>query len=209
MDPAARRNQGVLPRTRPRTLSAAANLNKGVSRLEVLRTDRLVLRWLTVDDAAFIHELMNDPDWLRYIGDRGIRTVEDAADYLVNGPMAMYAQHGFGLFRVELRVGGTPIGICGLIKRDALEDVDIGFAFLPRFRARGYAREAAAATLEYGMRTLGLSRVVAIVSPENAVSQQLLRRLGLEAERRVQLAPGADEVCLYATAPAHPGRGGA
>lgn len=167
--------------------------------MEVLRTDRLVLRCLNTGDAEFIHVLMNDPDWLRYIGDRGIHTPEDARAYLQQGPMAMYAERGFGLYRVELREGGTPIGICGLIKRDALEDVDIGFAFLPRFRGRGYAFEAAAATLEFGRRTLGLSRIVAIVSPENRVSMLLLEKLGLVMERRVQLTPGASEVCLFGT----------
>lgn len=170
--------------------------------MEVLRTDRLVLRWLDTGDAEFIHELMNDPDWLRYIGDRGIRTPEDARAYLQQGPMAMYAEHGFGLYRVELREGGTPIGICGLIKRDALEDVDIGFAFLPQFRGRGYAFEAAEGTLEFGRRTLGLSRIVAIVSPENRVSMLLLEKLGFVMERRVQLTPGASEVCLFRTASA-------
>ena len=170
--------------------------------MEVLRTDRLVLRWLDTGDAEFIHELMNDPDWLRYIGDRGIRTPEDARAYLQQGPMAMYAEHGFGLYRVELREGGTPIGICGLIKRDALEDVDIGFAFLPQFRGRGYAFEAAEGTLEFGWRTLGLSRIVAIVSPENRVSMLLLEKLGFVMERRVQLTPGASEVCLFRTASA-------
>lgn len=170
--------------------------------MEVLRTDRLVLRWLTVEDAAFIHELMNDPDWLRYIGDRGIRTLEDARTYLLQGPIAMYARVGFGLYRVELRESGVPIGICGLIKRDTLEDVDIGFALLPQYRSHGYTYEAAAATLEYGRRTLGLSRIVAIVSPGNEVSMQLLRKLGLTPEGRVQLTPGAAEVCLFGPGPA-------
>jgi [ribosomal protein S5]-alanine N-acetyltransferase len=165
--------------------------------LEVIQTDRLVLRWLTTEDAELIHELVNDPDWLRYIGDRGVRTLEDARDYLLQGPIAMYAQAGFGLYRVELWESRVPIGICGLIKRDALEDVDLGFAFLPRFRAQGYAYEAAAATLEYGRRKLGLSRIVAIVSPENHPSIQLLRKLGLRFERNIRLAGGADEVNLF------------
>ena len=168
----------------------------------VLRTDRLVLRRLTTDDAALIYELMNDPDWLRYIGDRGIRTLDDARTYLLEGPIATYARLGFGLYRVELRETGVPIGICGLVKRDALEDVDVGFAILPQFRSRGYAHEAAAAMLEYGTRTLGLARIVAIVSPENHASMQLLHKLGLRPERRVQLAPGAKEVCVFGPAPA-------
>jgi RimJ/RimL family protein N-acetyltransferase len=172
--------------------------------LEVIQTDRLVLRWLTTEDAGFIHELLNDPDWLRYIGDRGVRTLEDARDYLLQGPIAMYAQLGFGLYRVELRESRAPIGICGLIKRDALEDVDLGFAFLPPFRAQGYASEAAAATLEYGRRALGLSRIVAIVSPENHLSIQLLRKLGLRFERKIRLQSGSDEVYLFGPGPQEP-----
>jgi len=169
--------------------------------VEVLRTERLVLRWLSIEDAEFIYELVNDPDWLRYIGDRGVRTLDDARSYLLYGPIAMYAEHGFGLYRVELRESGTPIGMCGLLKRETLEDVDVGFAFLPQFRSRGYAYEAAAATLAYGRQALGLTRIVAIVSPENHISMRLLRKLGLEFERQLQLAPGAAEVCLFSPAP--------
>src|SRR5215218_10903110 len=121
----------------------------GRSRLHVLSTERLVLRRLAAEDAEFILELMNDPDWLRFIGDRGIRTVEDARGYIATGPVDMYARLGFGLYAVELREDRTPIGICGLIRRDWLEDVDLGFAFLPHFRGAGYAHEAAAETLEY------------------------------------------------------------
>lgn len=169
--------------------------------MEVIQTDRLVLRWLTTEDAGFIRELLNDPDWLRYIGDRGVRTLEDARDYLLQGPIAMYAQVGFGLYRVELRESRVAIGICGLIKRDALKDVDLGFAFLPQYRGQGYAYEAAAATLEYGKRKLGLSRIVAIVSPENHLSIQLLRKLGLRFERKIRLQSGSDEVHLFGPGP--------
>ena len=176
--------------------------------LEVLRTDRLVLRRFSIEDAEFIYELVNDPDWLRYIGDRGVRTIDDARSYLLHGPIAMYAQHGFGLYCVELRESRVPIGMCGLLKRDTLEDVDLGFAFLPHFRSRGYAYEAAAATLAYGRQTLGLACIVAIVSPENHVSMQLLRKLGLEFERRVQLAPEAPEVCLFGPVPLEPSPSG-
>jgi RimJ/RimL family protein N-acetyltransferase len=169
--------------------------------MEVIRTERLVLRRLTTEDAELILELVNDPDWLLYIGDRGVRSLQDARDYLLRGPIDMYARLGFGLFRVELRESGVPIGICGLIKRDALEDVDVGSALLPRFRSRGYAREAAAATLEYGRETLGLARIVAIVSPENHPSMGLLRKLGMGPERKIRLAEDADEVCLFGPAP--------
>lgn len=169
--------------------------------MEVIRTERLVLRWLCTRDAEFICELVNDSDWLRYIGDRGIRTIEDARDYLLRGPIAMYSQFGFGLYRVELRESGVPVGICGLIQRDGLEDVDVGFAVLPQFRSRGYAYEAAAAALAYGHRDLGLSRIVAVVSPDNAGSIRILRKLGMDLEQAVQLTPGAAELHLFGPTP--------
>lgn len=168
--------------------------------MQVTDSERLVIRWLSFSDADFIHELVNDPDWIRFIGDRGVRSVSDARDYLLQGPLAMYERLGFGLYRVELKERGIPIGICGLIKRETLEDVDLGFAFLPRFRSGGYAHEAAAATLEYARQALGLSRVVAIVSPDNERSIHLLAKLGMTMERTVQLTDGAPELCLFGMA---------
>ena len=164
----------------------------------VLETERLVLRNLHLGDAPFIFELVNDPAWLLHIGDKGVRSLDDAREYIRNGPMTMYAQHGFGLWAVELRDGGTPIGSCGLIKRESLDDVDIGFAFLPAFRAQGYAREAAAATLDHAQSALGLSRVVAIVSPANHASARLLERIGLRFERALRPAEDKDPVDLFA-----------
>jgi len=169
--------------------------------LHVLDTQRLVLRRLELADAGFILEITNDPDWLRHIGDRGIRSLDDARRYIIDGPCAMYERHGFGLYLVALRDGGTRIGLCGLVKRDWLDDVDIGFAFLPAFRGRGYALEAAAATLEYGRTTLGLHRVAAIVSPGNSDSLQLLGRLGLRLERMVLPPNETSQLCLYVTTP--------
>jgi [ribosomal protein S5]-alanine N-acetyltransferase len=162
----------------------------------VLATPRLILRRFTLDDAPFILELLNDPGWLEFIGDKGVRNLEDARDYLRRGPIAMYEREGFGLFMVERREGGLPIGMCGLIKRDALPDVDIGYAFLPDHRTRGYAREAAAAILDYGQRTVGLKRIVAITAPANARSSALLEKLGMKREKTVKL--DGDEVRLYA-----------
>ena len=166
--------------------------------MEVLRTEHLVLRHLTPDDAHFIHELVNDRDWLRYIGDRGVRTEDDARAYIERGPMAMYTERGFGLYCVTLRDSGEPIGICGILKRDTLEEVDLGFALLPAFRSRGYAFEAAAATIEHERRAHGLTRIVAIVSQENQISQTLLAKLGFAFERTIQLASGAAALALYA-----------
>lgn len=163
----------------------------------VTETARLLLRRLAPTDAAFIFELVNDPDWLRYIGDKGVRNLDDARGYIEKGPMAMYANAGFGLWRVELKAGGTPIGICGLIKRETLPDVDIGFAYLPKYRGRGYAREAARATLEYGINVFGLRRIIAITSPGNAPSGRLLEAVGLRFERLLDLSRD-DPVRLYA-----------
>ncbi len=162
----------------------------------VLTTQRLILRRLTLDDAAFILELLNDPAWLRFIGDKGVRTQDDARDYLRKGPLAMYDKEGFGLYLVERKDGHIPIGMCGLIKRDSLDDVDIGFAYLPAYRTQGFAHEAAAAVLAHGRRDFGLRRIVAITSPENARSIALLERLGMQFGRMVKLSAD-DEVRLY------------
>jgi [ribosomal protein S5]-alanine N-acetyltransferase len=165
---------------------------------KVLETDRLILRRLSFDDGAFILQLLNDPAWLRFIGDKGVRNLEDARNYIVTGPMDMYARLGFGLYLTERKSDGAPIGICGLIKRDALEDVDIGFAFLPAFRGKGYAREAAAAVMEHARSAFGLRRLVAITSPDNEASIRLLEKLGLRFEASMSLADDSHEVSLFA-----------
>ncbi|GHO49420.1 GNAT family N-acetyltransferase [Ktedonospora formicarum] len=167
--------------------------------MDVLETDRLILRHLTTEDAAFILALVNDPAWLRYIGDNGVRTLEDARSYIVRGPIAMYAREGFGLYLTALKEDRTPIGLCGLIKRDALEDVDIGFAFLPQFRTQGYGYEAASAVLTHGRQVLGLQRIVAITSLDNERSAQLLEKLGLHFERRITLHNDPEELRLFTT----------
>lgn len=166
--------------------------------MNVVETPRLALRPLTVENDAFIHELVNDPDWLRYIGDRGVRTVADARAYILKGPVASYAQHGFGLWLTMRKSDSVPLGICGLLKRDNLEDVDVGFAFLPEFRAQGYAFESAAASLAYGRSVLGLKRIVAVTSPDNAGSIRMLEKLGLRYEKMVRMTPDAAEIKLFA-----------
>jgi len=167
--------------------------------MKVLETDRLILRRLTTDDAEFILQLLNEPSFLRYIGDKGVRTLMDARDYILNGPVDMYNRSGFGLYLTELKEGNVPIGVCGLIKRDALEDVDIGFAFLPRFWAKGYAYESASAVMTYGKDVLGLKRIVAITSPDNHASARLLEKLGLQFERMILLSENTEEVRLFVT----------
>lgn len=164
----------------------------------VMGTTRLKLRRLCAEDAPFIQRLLNDPGWLRFIGDRGVRTIDDARSYLLNGPIAMYARHGFGLYLTERKSDGVPIGMCGLIKRDGLDDVDIGFAFLPEFYGVGYAQEAAAATMAYGMRTLCLTRIVGITSQDNERSIKLLEKIGLRFERLMRLPKDDEEIMLFA-----------
>src|SRR5215213_10110548 len=166
--------------------------------MNVLETERLILRWLSAEDAAFILELVNDPGWLRFIGDRGVRTLEDARDYILNGPVAMYHRVGFGLYLVELKQSATPIGMCGLIKRAGLEDVDIGFAFLPAFGGQGYAYESASAIMAYAQDTLGLNRVVAIAAPDNQRSIRLLTKLGMSFVDTLRLGEDQPEVLLFA-----------
>lgn len=169
--------------------------------MKVLETPRLVLRHLADGDAPFILELVNDPDFLSNIGDRGVRNLDDAVRYIQNGPVASYERNGFGLYLVERKSDATPIGICGLIKREALPDVDVGFAFLPAYRNQGHASESAAAVLVYARDTLGIQRVVAVVSPDNSGSINVLTKLGLAYERPIRLAPDDDDIHLFAPSP--------
>jgi RimJ/RimL family protein N-acetyltransferase len=166
--------------------------------VNVLETERLSLRWLAVDDACFVHELMNDPGWIRFIGDRGIGSVDDARRYIDERILAQCVRLGYGLNRVALLQSDTPVGICGLVKRDWLDDADLGYAFLPRFRGLGCATEAAAAVLTHARDVLGLPRVAAIVSPDNRDSIRVLERVGMIFERRVTPPGEAGEVCVYA-----------
>ena len=163
----------------------------------VLRTERLAMRRFVPGDAPFALELLNDPEWIRNIGDRGVRTVEQARAYLAGGPIALCERHGFGLYLVSLREDGRPIGMCGLVRRAGLADPDVGFAFLPAWRGRGFALEAARAVLEHGRRDFGLERIVAIVSEHNAPSMRVLEKLGMRAGGRVRLPPADEDVLLY------------
>ncbi|WP_429843178.1 GNAT family N-acetyltransferase [Brevibacillus sp. FIR094] len=165
--------------------------------LKVLETDRLILRWQTAEDADFVLKLMNEPSWIRFIGDRGLRTTEDARNYILNGAVAMYENHGFGLYLAELKEGNAPIGLCGLIKRDSLEDVDIGFAFLPAYWGKGYAYEAASAVLAHG-KEVGLKRIVAITNLDNASSANLLKKIGLHDKGMITLPNATEEVKFFA-----------
>jgi RimJ/RimL family protein N-acetyltransferase len=160
-------------------------------RRPLLVTPRLTLRRLDAGDAAFVVALLNDPDWIANIGDRNVRDEAGAMAWIERGPQAMFRDHGFGLMACDLREGRATIGICGLIRRPGLDDVDLGYALLPAFRGQGYGTEAAQASLAWGRDAHGLRRVVAIVTPGNADSVAVLARCGLVFEREI-LMPGAD-----------------
>ena len=162
-----------------------------------LETERLTLRRFVFDDAPFVVELLNQPSFIQNIGDRGVRDVADAHRYLREGPMAMYDRYGFGLWHTARRSDGTPVGMCGLLKRDILPGVDVGYAYLPDYWGQGYALEAARATVELGARKFGLNRVIGVVSEHNAASIRVLEKLGMRFERMYPMHPGEPEVRLY------------
>lgn len=165
--------------------------------MTVLETERLILRQLTQDDAEFIFELLNEPSWIQNIGDRNIRTLDDARAYIVKGPAASYEKNGFGLYVIVLKETNESIGMCGLIRREGLEDIDIGYALLPKFWSKGYAVEAAGAIKAYAKDVIGLKRIVAIVDPANEGSIRVLEKLGLRYEKMVRLSEDDIELKLF------------
>jgi len=168
--------------------------------VNILDTERLTLRELTENDADFMLRLLNEPSYIRFIGDRGVKTEADARAFLRKSMIGSYRVNGFGMYMVQLKNERTPIGICGLVKREMLEDVDIGFAFLAEFRSKGYALESAEAVMRYGKEVHGLKRIVAIVTPDNERSIGLLVKLGLRFERMVTWPEDGTQLKLYAVA---------
>jgi [ribosomal protein S5]-alanine N-acetyltransferase len=152
---------------------------------------------MTLDDAEFILRQVNEPSFIQNIGDRNVRTVEDAQAYISNGSLKSYEKHGFGLYLVLLKETRESIGMCGLIKRDGLEDVDIGYALLPEFWGKGYAVEAAQAVKEYAKDMIGLKRLVAIVDPVNESSIRVLEKIGLQYEKMLRLSADDIELKLF------------
>ena len=167
--------------------------------MNVIETPRLDLRQLVREDAPFILELVNEPSWLRFIGDRNVHSLQDAVGYIEKGPLESYAKNGFGLYLVVDRESGASAGLCGLIRRDVLPHVDIGFAFSPRFWGRGLAFEAASAVMAYGRDVLGLSPILAIVNPDNERSIALLEKLGMRFDRMFRLPSDEFDTRLYTT----------
>lgn len=156
--------------------------------MKILETERTILRKVTTDDAEFILDLLNQPSFIKYIGDRNVRSVDEAREYIESRFLASYENHGFGLYAVELKTERTPIGICGFVKRDSLPDADIGFAFLAQFEKQGYGFETADAMMTYGRNVLNLERVLAIVSQGNESSCRLLEKLGFKFEHLIEVA---------------------
>ncbi len=166
--------------------------------MQVLETERLVLRRMTADDAEFILKLVNEPSFIHFIGDKGVRNQADAVQYIQTGPMANYERFGFGQYLVEIKESRLPIGMCGLTKKDALKDADLGFSFLPEFWSKGYAFEAATAVKAYAKDVLGISTLVGVTIPDNESSIKLLERLGFRFERMIRLSEDASELKLFA-----------
>ena len=163
----------------------------------ILTTERLILREFLLTDADFLLGLLNSDTWLSYIGDRGARTVDDAVNYIKNGPIMSYNTWGYGPWLIALADTGAPIGLCGLIRRSGLDDADIGFALLPAYEGKGYAYEAAQATLAYAKEQLGLTSILAITTTDNIHSIKLLKKLGLHFQKIVTLPNDTTELLLY------------
>jgi RimJ/RimL family protein N-acetyltransferase len=169
--------------------------------MKILETERLILREVIESDDAFMLDLLNQPSFIKYIGDRNVRNLEQSRDFIENRYRASYRNNGFGLYAVELKENKTPIGICGFVRRDTLPDADIGFAFLPQYERKGYAFESASAVMEYGRKVLGLKRVLAITSVDNESSGRLLGKLGFKFDGLVTLPGDTEEIKLFSYQP--------
>ena len=154
---------------------------------KLLETERLVLREITTGDAEFMYQLMNDASWLRFIGDRNIKSIEAAKEYISNKIRTSYKTFGFGFYLVSLKENDAPLGVCGLIKRPTLEHVDVGFAFMPEYRNKGYGYESCVAIMDYAKDELGIDYIVAITDLDNIASIKLLEKLGLKFDKVMQL----------------------
>jgi ribosomal-protein-alanine N-acetyltransferase len=162
-----------------------------------IATERLQLRWLTLDDADLMLNVWNDPAFVRNVGDRGVRTVEEAEAAMQNGALHLYEEYGYGPYRVALRDDDVAIGIVGLFRRDGLDIPDIGYSVLPDYCGKGYAYEASCAVIDYAHTELELEQICAIISPGNAVSIGLIEKLGLVFDRMHLMPDDDDAVCLY------------
>ena len=162
-----------------------------------IETERLIICQLSVEDTEFIFKLLNSPGWLKFIGNKNVKTISDAEKYIINGPVKSYENNGFGLCLVKLKKDNIPVGICGLIKRDSLDDIDIGFALLPEYEGNGYGYESATAVLHHAKTGLGIKKVVAITDKDNISSIKLLEKTGLQFEKKIILKGEEEEVMLF------------
>jgi len=181
----------------PALVRSSQNAHYKGEAVSIIETERLLIRQLSADDAAFMLELLNEPAFIKNIADRGVRTLDDARFYIEKGPVASYERYGFGLFAVVLKDSGIPIGMCGLLRRDYWEEVDIGYAILERYWLKGYAYEAASAMMDYGRNVLKLPRIVAITAPDNEGSARVLEKIGLRFEKLVTLGHNTEESKLF------------
>ena len=163
----------------------------------ILASERLYIRKLTLNDAPFFFELVNDPDWIRFIGDRNVQTIDDAKDYLQNRIFKSYEDFGFGFYAAVLKSTHEVVGITGFVKRDELNDGDVGFAFLPKGRGKGYAFESTQALMNYGTNTFKFQKILAIANNDNERSHNLLKKLGFEFKKYVKLYDEEDEISLF------------
>ncbi len=165
----------------------------------ILETKRLILSKFSVKDAPFFYTLVNDPAWMRFIGDRNVKTIADAEKYLIDKIIPSYVKHGFGFYVVSSKEDNTPIGMSGLVDRNGLDHIDVGYAFLPQYRGKGYAYEATKAVLDYAKNILKIDPVVAITNEKNTKSIQLLKRLGLHYDKLIQLPHDNEKCRLFIT----------
>lgn len=163
----------------------------------ILETSRLRLREFIVEDAPFLLSLMNSSPWIEFIGNTAVHTIDHAEQYIIKGLQHSYATHGFGLWLVEKKESCEPIGMCGLLRREMLEYIDIGFAFLPEFHGQGYAIEISASTMIFGKHILGIEHIAAITKSNNIRSKALLKKLGLTYQKNIRLKPDGDELELF------------
>ncbi len=163
----------------------------------ILKTKRLNLEKAKLEDAPFFYKLLNSPNWIEFIGDRNINTLDDAEKYIKNSLIQSYANHGFGLYKMTLQSDGKPVGICGLLKRPNLDHPDIGFALLPEYAKQGYMFEAAEATMDYAKSILGIFTIVAITTERNTNSRKLLEKIGLKLKGNISFEEGGKDFLLY------------
>ena len=165
----------------------------------ILETERLIISEISIEDAPFFYDLVNDPDWIQFIGDRNVKSIADAENYISTKIIPSYKKNGFGFYLVSIKSKNLPIGMSGLIDRDGLEYIDVGYAFLPEFRSKGYAFEATKAVLTFAKNDLKIDPIIAIANVDNIKSSKLLERLGLRFDKIIQLEDDAVKCRLYRT----------